>query len=275
VSSAAPVHRRCVEDGRLVYYLEAADAGFWDRHWESVAGEEFYAGALHGELGWFERPFTSYLPAGGRVLEAGCGLGQYVLALRARGYAAEGIDYAQATVSEARRRFPELPVTAGDATALAVPDGHYDGYISLGVVEHLRDGPLPILREAHRVLKPGGAALVSVPNFNALRRLKAATGSFRCTGGHGSFYQYAFRGREFAGLMEQAGFEVLEQMGYDSYKGVKDECAALAWLGRRRPGGYDLGALMQRAMRRAAWLENGCGHMTLYACRRRDVRAGH
>jgi len=263
-----PGQQRCVEADRLVYYLASADASFWDEHWEAVAREEFYEGARRGDLGWFERPFLRHLRAGGRVLEAGCGLGQFVLALRARGFAAEGIDYARDTIAEARRRFPDLPVQVGDASALGVPDASYDGYISLGVVEHLRDGPGPILREARRVLRPDGVALVSVPQFHLLRRWAAALGRFRCRGDvAASFYQYAFRPAEFAGLLRDAGFEIVERVGYDSYKGIKDECGALAWLGRRRPGGYDLGALIQRAMRRLRWLENGCGHMMLFVCR--------
>jgi len=40
----------------------------------------------------------------------------------------------------------------------------------MGVIEHFEDGPLPALKEAHRVLKPNGLIFVSVPTVNISRK---------------------------------------------------------------------------------------------------------
>jgi SAM-dependent methyltransferase len=55
------------------------------------------------------------------------------------------------------------PVYAFEADAFPVPDGHFDCVVSIDVLEHLRQDQ-PFLRELGRVLKPGGKAVVTVPN---------------------------------------------------------------------------------------------------------------
>ena len=168
---------RKVEQGRLAYYLEPATAEFWDHHWSGALDRSSYVEAEAGQLAWFEEPFTRYLPASGTILEAGCGIGLYVVALRKRGYNVVGVEWAARTVERVRSIFPGIPVTSGDVTALDVPDGTYAGYVSLGVMEHRREGPEPFLREAFRVLAPGGIAMISVPHFHVLRRLKGFAGA--------------------------------------------------------------------------------------------------
>lgn len=76
-----------------------------------------------------------------------------VVTLNARGYDIEGVDYAEETIEQLKVLFPDLPVRVGEVTNLDVEDGHYSGYISLGVIEHCKEGPEPFLREACRVSK--------------------------------------------------------------------------------------------------------------------------
>ena len=64
-----------------------------------------------------------------------------------------------------------LRIEFGDILDIPYPDGYFDAYISMGVVEHFEGGPLPPLKEAHRVLKPGGLIFVSTPTVNVLRRI--------------------------------------------------------------------------------------------------------
>ena len=167
-----------------------------------------------------ESPLTElierHLPTGGRLLEAGCGLGQYVLLFRERGRVAVGADWSQ----EALRPGAGLgaPLAAMDLRALAVVTGGIAAYLSLGVVEHDPDGPDAILREAGRVVPSGGALLLSVPYWNGVRRL--ATPYLRRQARHtreagGQFYQYAFTRRELGRRLAAHGFSVASFHPYD------------------------------------------------------------
>jgi len=55
------------------------------------------------------------------------------------------------------------PVYAFKEDDFPVPGGHFDCVVSIDVLEHLRQDQ-PFLRELRRVLKPGGKAVVTVPN---------------------------------------------------------------------------------------------------------------
>ena len=221
------------EGQRLAFYSSLADRGFWDRHWRSKIIMPSYQLAREGRLGWFEGPFTRYLPASGKVLEAGCGMGQYVLALRTRGYDAEGVEWSRETVTRVKKLFPALPIRIGDVTHLRVKNGTYHGYISLGVIEHRHQGPDPYLREAWRILAPGGIAMFSVPHFNLLRRWKASLGWYRGQAGNEQFYQYAFPERDLDALVKKYGFHIVGHYRYDGFKGLKEEIPLFRDLSRR------------------------------------------
>lgn len=213
-----------ISDGkRLAYYQARANIKFWSGHWKEQVGKTQWLAGEHGELGWFEEPFVKYLPKAGKIIEAGCGLGYYVLSLARRGYDIEGVEWSRKAVQLIRQRYPKLKVKTGDVRKLTVKDGHYSAYISLGVVEHFQAGPKDYLHEANRVLKPGGVAFVSVPHFNLLRRIKNLLGYYRGDPSGLDFYQYAFTEAEIDRIIEKAGFKLIDHFRYDAYKGIKEE----------------------------------------------------
>lgn len=260
----AAVRRR--ENGRLAYYRTAAVESFWADHWTEVAAAELYHEAERGELGPLGRIFKKWLPREGRILEGGCGLGQHVLALRRLGYNCEGVEYAKETVEHVNRARPEIPLRWGDVTALDVPDNTYSAYISLGVVEHRREGPEPFLREAHRILTRGGLLLISVPHFNFVRRVKALLGNYGGELEDREFYQWAFRPTEMRGLLETQGFDVLGIDGYDSVRGLLREIPGLRALSRKRLFLRNWGRLTRRVFA----FERRFGHMAMFICRKRS-----
>ena len=213
-----------ISDGRrLAYYSVKANSGFWSQHWLKSIGKVEWEKAERGFLGWFEESSVKYLPKKGKIIEAGCGLGYYVLALERRGYDVEGVEWSKEAVGLIKKRFPELKVRTGDVRNLAVKDGYYSGYISLGVVEHFKSGPEDYLREANRILKRGGVAFVSVPYFNLLRRIKNLFGFYRGSPVGLDFYQYAFTQIEIEDFIQKSGFKVVSRFHYDAYKSIKEE----------------------------------------------------
>lgn len=98
-----------------------------------------------------------------RVLEIGCGLGTDGAQFAKAGADYTGIDLTEAAVDLARRRFElfNLPGTfrVADAERLNFPDNSFDLVYSHGVLHHTPDTAAAI-REIHRVLRPGGRAVV-------------------------------------------------------------------------------------------------------------------
>lgn len=106
---------------------------------------------------------------GVRVLDLGCGRGEVLLACARRGADVAGIDYSPAAVEISRETLGAVPgadVREGDVTRLPWPDASFDRVLSGDVIEHLHpaDGEA-MLREAHRVLRPGGTLVLhTAPN---------------------------------------------------------------------------------------------------------------
>ena len=97
------------------------------------------------------------------VLEVGCGLGTDGAQFAKAGARYTGIDLTDAAVELAKRRFElsNLPGTfrVADAERLDFPDNSFDLVYSHGVLHHTPDTAAAI-REIHRVLRPGGKAVV-------------------------------------------------------------------------------------------------------------------
>ncbi len=199
----------------LAYFSRLASQEFWSEHW---AGEDVRALVEIARASPLTDIIEAALPLRGRVLEAGCGLGPYVLLLRERGRAVAGVDWSLDALRRCRGAAPGTPVAVMDLHALAIGSGALDAYVSLGVVEHDAGGPGAIVAEAARVLSPGGRLLLSVPYWNGVRRLCAPQlrrEARRVSAAGGEFYQFAFSRREVRGFLEAHGFRVLSFHPYD------------------------------------------------------------
>lgn len=212
-----------VEGKRMVYgFLERnLQDNFWDSHWryfDRQSLERLYQFYLKGNLGQgvLAHVLKRYLPQKGLILEGGCGLGQYVAALRVRGYDCIGVDSAHETVAKVKELFPDFPISSGDITKLDMEDNILAGYISLGVAEHFQEGPEPVLKEAWRLLKSNGYLIISVPQFIRDRERDGLSWQDSAV-----FYQYAFKAEEFREILESCGFFVRAEYGYESSFGLK------------------------------------------------------
>jgi SAM-dependent methyltransferase len=119
------------------------------------------------------RRYLAYLNKEELILEAGSGLSAVVITLRRLGYRVAGLDYAENALHISRQHDPALPLFSGDVHALPCADGSLGAYLSFGVLEHFEHGMHPALLEAHRVLRPGGVLVLTIPYPNLVNRLIA------------------------------------------------------------------------------------------------------
>jgi SAM-dependent methyltransferase len=185
-----------------------------------------------------------------------------------------GIDISEPTVRQAQAAFPDggLGAAVADVRRLPFRDGSFDAVYSMGTIEHFRD-PETALGEIHRVLRPGGRAVVGVPNRwdPFLRPLLAA--ALQALGRYGYGYERSFSRRDLRRMLEAAGFEVVAETAilfvpgwlrmadlalHSYFRRLAPATAALlkpfVWLDRHVPAvrsyGYLLASVGVRRLRR-------------------------
>lgn len=213
---------------RLVWVNRGVSPEFWDDQWQQLDIARLVQSA---EMDTELLPvLLGYLRPGDTVLEAGCGLGQWVEILSRRGFDTFGVDYAISTLAMAFKFAGRQRYIGADIFALPFAAESFDAVISLGVVEHFWEGPARLIREMVRVLRPEGLLLLSVPFFNLLRRIKARAPGMPhrvCRQEPPGFYQYVFEVKELNGFLRECDLEPVGVFPYASVKGLKDEVALL------------------------------------------------
>lgn len=141
---------------------------------------EYYKGILiHADTGVHEQAMSllqSSVPIGARVLDLGCGAGAFSQRLADQGYSVVALDVDREKWIPKDIPFFQLDVDLGISGS--VPD-KYDAVCCLEVIEHV-ENPWNLLREVHKVVRPGGHLLISTPNIASFlsRALFLVTGKF-------------------------------------------------------------------------------------------------
>jgi ubiquinone/menaquinone biosynthesis C-methylase UbiE len=115
----------------------------------------------------------AHMRPGDRVLDLGCGAGEFTRVAADAGTTVTGSDIAQAAISRARQRHPDLdfrPMPIDGALPFA--DNEFDLVWASEVIEHVTD-TARWLSEVRRVLKPRGRLVVTTPNHGRARLLVA------------------------------------------------------------------------------------------------------
>jgi ubiquinone/menaquinone biosynthesis C-methylase UbiE len=178
--------------------------------------------------------FREFIKTGDRVLDIGCGNGRAYQLFTGLAIEYEGLDVSEKLLSLARASVRDMLANFRVGSMLSLPydNGEFDAALAVAVLHHVPSARyrLQALREAGRVIKPGGWLLMV--NWNlwkprylrdlaraTLKKLSGASDlDFRdalvpWNAGRSSIQRYcrAFTGRELRGLCRQAGLEVIEQ----------------------------------------------------------------
>jgi SAM-dependent methyltransferase len=110
---------------------------------------------------------TVYLKPG-RILDVGCGRGEYLQEFLRLGFSGAGVDGAASSAGFAAGC--EIKTVDLDSQAFPFPDAGFDFVFSKSVVEHLRR-PEAMIAECLRVLKPGGTAVLMTPSWRHTQKI--------------------------------------------------------------------------------------------------------
>ncbi len=174
-------------------------------------------------------------PAQGWIIDLGCGDGSFISRV---GGERLGIDLSIVAL----RRAEGCPLLCADLEAPHIPlrDGVAGACVLLDSLPYV-ESPTRLMREIHRVLRPGGRILLSVPNARQIRRLVSlAAGrpvplSIEETPYEGG-QRHLFTDRSLRRLLEGAGFRCEASVGLVPSRGVDPVRSALRRLARSGAG---------------------------------------
>ena len=176
----------------------------------------------------------AYAGSGRNVLDIGSSNGILLFNLKERFDELIGLEYstaacAQAAVNLQGWKFRSISGSAEDMSEIAA--GSVEVIISADVIEHIPD-VYAAVGEMFRVLEPGGRLIINTPNVaSMMKRFRLMTGRFPSTslsneglgdsdhsdplfdGGHLHYFTY----RSLRILLERAGFQVIQEIGFGRF----------------------------------------------------------
>jgi 2-polyprenyl-3-methyl-5-hydroxy-6-metoxy-1,4-benzoquinol methylase len=146
-----------------------------------------------------------------RLLEIGCGSGDFLIEAQSRGFKVEGLEYSEHAASGANTRLGYRVVRVGSLEKECLPASEYDVIGAFDVIEHLRN-PAESLSYLSAALKPSGLLVIVTPSLNSWSR--------RLLGRHWMEYKTEhltyFSQKSLTRLFRATGFDTIEF--YPNYK---------------------------------------------------------
>lgn len=196
-------------------------SSYFDQHYESW-GTTVYDG--HPER-WYEYNISMFREnyalgmikreTKGTAVDIGCGIGHALIILKRMGFEhVMGVDISDKMLAEAQlllkvnQLLGEVELYQSDVQNLSmIKSMSVDVCIALGVIEY-QDEDGPLLREVNRILKPGGAAVIQVRNYNCIyiRTMKLYQAALRRKPDRITYREH--RPNEFRANMSKYGFRV-------------------------------------------------------------------
>jgi 2-polyprenyl-3-methyl-5-hydroxy-6-metoxy-1,4-benzoquinol methylase len=157
----------CKKCGTL-YTLHEPNSGE-EQSWEEYGGygkEDGVPQFVHQRCDELIKPFDKYRKLN-TFLDIGFGAGTITQAAGRAGWKVFGVEVSKVAVDFLAHKHPEYDLYCGYLEDRKYDDNSFDAIAIVEVVEHVLD-PIPILKEAYRILRPGGVIWVTTPNLHSL-----------------------------------------------------------------------------------------------------------
>lgn len=203
------------------FFDEFADQGEYD-----VLGERGYARLL--------AVFNESIKPreGQRCVDLGCGTGAFTRRLRAFGLDLMGVDISPRSVERAQSSQDGIRYEVGDITATGLADGSFDVAALSGVLHHITASAdrIRAMREAWRILRPGGRLFAFDPNAHSPSMLLYRNPRSPLYSSEGKTEnEVLLKSDELAGELSESGFVSVRVRGISgtTFKYVKGRVARL------------------------------------------------
>jgi ubiquinone/menaquinone biosynthesis C-methylase UbiE len=179
----------------------------------------FYRKFIRFEVNRYQASYELLSSSGEKLLDVGCGDGDFIFMVRNKFRECYGVDVSAQRIEKAKEKakefrghekfhFFECDVDEG----LRFSDNFFDSVTCIAVLEHVFNPP-NLVKEIHRVLKPGGIFLVQVPNIAWMPyRIQLMFGQLPTTGGVylGADWEHLhnFTQQSISLLLREAGFQI-------------------------------------------------------------------
>lgn len=163
---------------------------------------------------------AALLGSPGRMLEIGCGCGEFLEGARNRGWHCAGVELTEAYAEKAHRG-RGLPVEVADVLVARTLDQEWDVILMAAVLEHLYD-PMAALNRVRKALRPGGLVYIDVPNEcslytrvgNLYQRLRGRDWAVNLSPTFPPFHVVGFCPTSLAHALRAAGLEPVRLVPY-------------------------------------------------------------
>lgn len=157
----------------------------------------------------YQKWVDTYQLHGKKVIEIGCGVGEYMTMMETTGAKVRGLEHLKDSVEKGKAEGHNILQGFVEDETFLIEDGLYDGFYSMNFLEHIPN-PGAFLRGIAGNLSEGAVGLVEVPNFDMMLE-KSLYSEF--IQDHLSY----FTKETLCGLLERNGFEVIscENIWYD------------------------------------------------------------
>jgi len=147
---------------------------------------------------------------GGRLLEIGCGHGDFLIEAQKDGYQLTAVEYSPSAATIASQRVPQARIHRGLLNDANLPPASFDVCVLCDVIEHDRD-PLRLVRQIQGLLKPDGVLYIATPSLDSWSARLLGNSWMEYKAEHLSY----FNSNTLRNLLYKAGYQgVLTQSGW-------------------------------------------------------------